>query len=59
MVVSFPRRLGRSERRLTGLPERTSRVRKSARRAKSPPAIPIATTSATAEATLAVELSLP
>ena len=57
MVASFRTRTGRSDERLTGFPERTSRVRKSARRAKSPPAIATATTSATAEATLAVVLS--
>jgi hypothetical protein len=50
--------MGRSVRRLVGFPERMSRVRKSARRANSAPAIATATTSATAEATLAVELSL-
>ena len=44
--------------RATGLPMRTSRVSKSARRAKSPPATAIAATSATAEATLVVVLSL-
>ena len=52
-----PTRTGRSDERLTGFPERTNRVRKSARRAKTPPAIATATTSATAEPTLAVVLS--
>jgi hypothetical protein len=58
MAVSLRTRSGMSAKRLVGLPARTSRVRKSARREKSQPAIAIATTSATAEATLAVELSL-
>jgi hypothetical protein len=58
IVASLPTRVGRSEKRGAGLPARTSRVRKSARRAKSQPAIAIATTSATAEATLAVELRI-
>jgi len=47
MVASFRTRAGRSDERLTGFPERTNRVMKSARRAKSPPAIATATTSAT------------
>jgi hypothetical protein len=56
MVASFPTRAGRSDRRAAGLPDRTSRVRKSARRANSPPATSSAATSATAEPTLAAEL---
>jgi hypothetical protein len=50
-------RKGSSAKRATGFPLRTSLVRNSALRAKSAPAIPIAMTSATAEATLAEVLS--
>jgi len=58
IVASLRARAGRSETRDVGLPARTSRVRKSARRANSAPATATATTSATVEATLAVLLSL-
>jgi hypothetical protein len=57
IVASLRARAGRSETRDVGLPARTSRVRKSARRANSAPATATATTSATVEATLAVLLS--
>jgi hypothetical protein len=59
MLVSFPTRIGKSEVRLTGLPERTSRVRKKALLAKSQPAIAIAATSTIADAELAAVLSRP
>jgi hypothetical protein len=57
IVVSLRTRAGKSETRAVGFPDRTSRVRNSARRANSAPATATATTSATAEATLAVLLS--
>jgi hypothetical protein len=56
MVVSLPTRRGRSATRSTGLPDRRSRKRKSARRPNSQPAIAIAPRSATADTTLAVKL---
>jgi hypothetical protein len=57
IVASLRTRAGSSAKRAAGFPLRTSLVRNSALRAKRPPAIPIATTSATAEATLAEVLS--
>ena len=58
IAVSLPTRRGTSDTRSTALPDRTSRVRNSARRAKRKPATAIAATRATADATLAVVLSL-